>query len=194
MSIFRILAALPIFLALTAPGGSSTSLSTLQAPQDFVTRITQYVEMRRLVTAPLDTLRICSDPEQLLGQQRAFAKAIREGRPDAREGDIFTPETARYFRALITSVAARAGFDLVVELEEAATWDTEAVVLTVNEQMPWHAGPMMWPSVLERLPELPPELGYRFVGRDLVLVDMLGNVVVDILRESLPMYDESVSG
>ena len=56
---------------------------------------------------------MCSDPEELLRQEWAFAKAIREGRPDAREGDIFTHDVATYFRTVIGVVmgdgARRAG-------------------------------------------------------------------------------------
>ena len=48
-------------------------------------------------------------------------------------------------------------------------------------------------SILWRLPELPPELEYRFVGRDLVLVDMFGSFVIDVLREALPITDSTES-
>ena len=96
-------------------------------------------------------------------------------RPDARASDIFTADTARYVRALIAEAASQQGRDLTVEVEDASASDIETVVLEVNTPMPWNAGPMMWPSVLWRLPALPPELEYRFVGRDLVLVDVVGN-------------------
>jgi hypothetical protein len=43
--------------------------------------------------------------------------------------------------------------------------------------------------MLRRLPELPPELEYRFVGRDLVLVDILTSVVVDVLRDAVPTIE-----
>ena len=44
----------------------------------------------------------------------------------------------------------------------------------------------MWSSVLAALPPLPHELQYRFVGRDLVLVDTHADLVVDILRNAVP--------
>jgi hypothetical protein len=47
----------------------------------------------------------------------------------------------------------------------------------------------MCPAMLRRLPELPPELEYRFVGRDLVLVDILTSVVVDVLRDAVPTIE-----
>ena len=43
------------------------------------------------------------------------------------------------------------------------------------------------PNLLKKLPELPPELEYRIVGRDLMLRDVKGNVVVDIMRNVFPI-------
>jgi hypothetical protein len=39
---------------------------------------------------------------------------------------------------------------------------------------------------LDVLPELPEELEYRFAGRDLVLIDIHAELVVDVLRRALP--------
>src|SRR5262245_40072827 len=191
MSPLRAFATLPILFPAASPGDAL--LRQQPAPQEFVARVNRYVEMHRIVTAPLGPAQMCSDAEQVLRQEWAFAKAIREGRPNAREGDIFTPETGRYFRTLIAEVAWQRGLDLWGEVEDAVAWDTEAATVEVNAQVPWNAGPMMWPSVLWRLPELPPELEYRFVGRDLLLIDMVGNIVVDVLRDAVPIYERSES-
>ena len=43
------------------------------------------------------------------------------------------------------------------------------------------------PNLLQKLPALPPELEYRIVGRDLILRDVTGNVVVDVMREVFPI-------
>jgi hypothetical protein len=40
--------------------------------------------------------------------------------------------------------------------------------------------------LLEVLPALPQGLQYRLVGRDLILLDLDANLVVDILPEALP--------
>ena len=42
-------------------------------------------------------------------------------------------------------------------------------------------------NLLKKLPELPPELEYRIVGRDLILRDVKGNVVVDVMRNVFPI-------
>jgi hypothetical protein len=51
----------------------------------------------------------------------------------------------------------------------------------------------MWPSVLLALSELPPELEYRFLGRHLVIIDGLANLVVDVLFDALPEPEFSSS-
>ena len=45
---------------------------------------------------------------------------------------------------------------------------------------------MMPPDILHVLPPLPDELQYRLVDRDLVLIDMHADLVVDILPGALP--------
>ena len=44
---------------------------------------------------------------------------------------------------------------------------------------------MAW-CILEVLPELPDGLQYRFVERDLVLVDIAADLVIDVLPDALP--------
>lgn len=57
--------------------------------------------------------------------------------------------------------------------------------MNVNGTFPWAIGTAMVPSILEALPPLPPELQYRMVARDLVLIDVHASLVADILREAL---------
>jgi hypothetical protein len=40
--------------------------------------------------------------------------------------------------------------------------------------------------LLAKLPDLPPELEYRIVGRHIVLRDVTANVVVDVARNIVP--------
>jgi len=49
----------------------------------------------------------------------------------------------------------------------------------------------MWPSMLAGLPELPGELEYRFLGRNLLIIDVLANLVVDVLDDALPAPEVS---
>ena len=75
----------------------------------------------------------------------------------------------------------------MIEYVEALMADTwEPMAPRVNEPFPWVSGNGMLPTVLELLPDLPPDIEYRFVGADLVLIDLRSELVVDILRDALP--------
>jgi hypothetical protein len=62
-------------------------------------------------------------------------------------------------------------------------------VAEVNAAYPLHFGAHPW-SVFRALPPLPEELEYRFVGRDLVLIDVTANLVVDVLRKVIGGEEE----
>jgi hypothetical protein len=57
---------------------------------------------------------------------------------------------------------------------------------TVNQPFPSVLGSVQWPALVRALPAVPRELDYAFWGRDLVLVDVDANLVIDILSEALP--------
>ena len=151
-------------------------------------RVNQYVELHRTIAAAFGAEETCGDPEQLQSNVDDFADAIREARPGARLGDIFTPHVAWYLKAYIGAVVERTGVPVAAVVEEMEEETISEVVLPdVNGSFPWGLGNAIWPSILRELPPLPEELEYRFVGRDLVLLDMRANLVVDILEEALPL-------
>jgi polyphosphate kinase len=101
---------------------------------------------------------------------------------------------SRYFRDRIDAIVLETGLDVSTAFE--APDDDDIVVVAVpraGDTIPWSAAPVMWPSMLAMLPELPRELEYRFLGRHLILIDVLANVVVDVLHEALPAPDTSSS-
>ena len=61
--------------------------------------------------------------------------------------------------------------------------------LAVNGDMPWRFSSAVPACIVEALPPLPPELQYRFVGPDLVLVDVHASLIVDILRDAAIPFD-----
>jgi hypothetical protein len=120
----------------------------------FAMRVHDYVETHRRLAAAIEQP-LCSDAEELTRQADTLATAIRDARPRAKEGDIFTFSAGEAFGAL-----------------------------------PWRTHVPLMPIIRE-LPELPPELEYRFIGRDLVLMDVGANMVVDVLRDALPRAVEA---
>lgn len=122
--------------------------------------------------------------------QKTFARAIAAKRAKAKQGDIFQPEAQPVFRRLIAeqlegpdALAARKAILEGNPGEDPAV----PVVVRVNGEYPLGASrSTVPPSVLVTLPPLPACLHYRFVGRDLVLIDALAGLIVDVLPAAAP--------
>jgi hypothetical protein len=77
-------------------------------PGAFMLRVAEYVEIHRRVAAGIGDPQLCGDVEEAARQSARLAAAIRDARPMADEGDIFTPDVAAAFRARI-AYAIRTG-------------------------------------------------------------------------------------
>jgi len=123
--------------------------------------------------------------------QEALARAIEAKREKAKPGDIFRPEVQPLFRRLIAeqlkgpdTLDARKA---VLEGNPGLDEESVPIVVRVNAVYPL-AAPRgtVPPSVLLTLPPLPSCLHYRFVVRDLVLVDSVAQLIVDVLPAAAP--------
>jgi hypothetical protein len=170
------------FAALLPIAGTVPRPEPIRVMTEFLERVADYVELRREVVAGVDGPIYCSDPEELTRQAAQRAAAIRDARPLATEGNIFTPPTAAYFRARIAHAVGIGAFDVTTAPDD--------VVLEVHALLPWGAGKPPSSRLTGLLPPLPQELEYRFVGRHLVLLDVEANLVVDVLREAVPAVIE----
>ena len=158
---------------------------------EFDTRVDHYVALHRHLERSLPHDQMFDDWGELAEAREALADAIRDARPNARRGDFFSAGFAVLVRSRVEDALARADYDLSTVLDAIS----DDVVpggprLKVSGRFPWgHVGAAMWPALLHRLPQLPPELQYRLVDRDLVLIDTHANLVIDILKEALPQPD-----
>jgi hypothetical protein len=157
------------------------------ALKEFTGRVDEYLKLRKTIEKQLPAMKSKEElPEMIAAHQQALARKIREARPYARPGDIFTRAAREAFRHVIRSVfqdpqtaAARA----IIRQRDTV----KRVRLQVNGIYPDAVAETTFPStLLQKLPTLPDELAYRIVGRDLVLVDRNANLVVDLLHEALP--------
>jgi hypothetical protein len=162
------------------PAGEPASLIAFNAS------VAQYVQLHRQIERQLPPLGAGSGAQDIAENANAMASALQTARSRAREGSIFTPAIGTLLRSRISDALAAGGFlpdeMIAATLEEA---DEQAAAPSVNGRFPWKRGAAMWPCVIAALPPLPEELQYRFVGRDLVLVDMHADLVVDILRNAV---------
>jgi hypothetical protein len=177
-------------LALLAPGltGQEKTPRDNEEVRDFkifTNRVQDYVKMQKVLKASLPGLNPTNDSARIIGHQRALAAKIMAARREAQQGDIFTHEVAERFRKIIEKTfRGPEGRDArrTILPDRAA----KVIALHVNEvcpqDMPVTTTP---PTLMLKFPKLPPELTYRFVGRDLTLQDIEARLIVDLIPKVL---------
>lgn len=158
-----------------------------RAVEQFMAATRNYAALHRLVELSVAPIDITSDPAAINRSTRQLAAVLRVERRNARAGDFFTDDVAPILRARISEALAERGFTPgdVLTAEAASGVASTAALLRVNDTFPWIYASAMFPCVLHVLPELPPELQYRIVGRTLVLIDVHASLVVDVLPNAL---------
>jgi hypothetical protein len=104
------------------------------------------------------------------------------------EGHVFSPEVARVFRRRIADTLRWQEHRRERTLAMLNHEELAAPPLVVGGLPPAPASDAIIPWLIELLPALPPELEYRRVARDLVLVDRRVDMIVDVLRAAVPLY------
>ena len=133
-------------------------------------------------------LEISPDAENIRAASDAIAEGIRQARASAKEGDIVNAEVAGLLRLRIDASTREPGCD-VAEILAARRDDNDLPPPPrplVHDRLDWGSGSFMPWCVLRVLPLVPDELQFRFVGHDLVLVDIDASLVVDVLPDALP--------
>lgn len=161
------------------------SAADKQAVAAFEDRVKDYVKLRTQVKDKLPRLSKDSTPEQIESYKKSFAAGLRTARTGAQRGDVFNPAGSEYIRRTL-----KTEFDHQDKVELRKTvFETEnkGVPLRVNYTYPETKElTEMPPTLLLKLPQLPKEVKYRFVGRNLLLVDRDNNVIIDYMVNALP--------
>lgn len=154
--------------------------------KEFSARVQQYVKLQKTVKSSLPTLKPTDLPEMIAAHQQALARKIREARPHAQPGDIFTPAACEAFRhASRSALQGPHSADSRAYMQRGAA--DPAMTLAVNGIYP-DAEPItaVSPALLAAFPPLPVEVAYRIVGRTLIVIDVESRLIVDLARRILP--------
>ncbi|HEU4931890.1 MAG TPA: hypothetical protein VFT48_07400 [Pyrinomonadaceae bacterium] len=153
--------------------------------QTFEKQVKEYVDLRNKVKENAPKLSKDSTPEQIHAYRTALEQSLRSARAGAKRGELFRPETADYIRR--TLKIEFQGKDRQQLRETIFETETQGVVLRVNHPYAQTAEFSEMPAtLLAKLPQLPKEVRYRFVGRNMLLVDRESNVIIDYMPEALP--------
>lgn len=156
-----------------------------QLVAEFNRHVKDYLKQREQVKAKLPPLSKDATPEQIDSYQKKFIESLRGMRAGTKPGYIFNPQTAEYFRTIIkTELPPRDKAEVRETILEA---DTKGVPLKVNYPYPETKElTQIPPTLLLKLPQLPKEVKYRYVGRHLLLVDTDNTLIVDYMLDALP--------
>jgi hypothetical protein len=151
--------------------------------KEFQNRIDNYLSAKKkqdIAKKPTDS------PGKLAQEKQQTAEKTQAARPEAQQGDIFTPSVATYFKKQIEGTLRGPNGDKVrASLRHAEPLPN--VQLKVNakypKNLPLQSTP---PTLLMNLPQLPKELQYRIVGSTLVLYDMSSGLIVDFIPNAVP--------
>ena len=180
--------AIALTVAQPCPGTAQTSSATgelipifraevwADTVTDFTIRVNAYSELRRRLESRLPDVTVTNDVGQITRARRTVARAIRVARPGAVQGEFFTAATSAQFQLVLAL------------LMDAKMW---AVIMDENPGAFRHDIDGSYPDektfstmpgiVLARLPELPDDIQFRFIGRHLILYDVRANTIIDRL-------------
>lgn len=153
----------------------------------FQQAVDAYMALHEGVERSLPPLQVTPDMERIGAITTAMADAMRTARSSAVEGEIFNSEVAAIIRGMLRDLTSRdeRGTDVLSFTED----DEEGPTLwrpLIHDEFDWTGATQMSPWVLMALPPLPQELQFRFVGCDLVIVDLHSSLIVDVLPDALP--------
>ncbi len=190
--------------SLSACGGSAPPSQTAaqgtpgtQAPADqpvnpdakalagFLERVNEYVVLHQKIEHALPGLSKATTPQEIDTHQRTLGQQIQSARREAKAGDIFIPEC----QAVIKRLLARVFGGPDGQALKASIMDENPGIpnLTVNGRYP-DTVPLSTipPQVLQGLPKLPEEMEFRFVGNNLILMDVHAHIITDFIPNAFP--------
>ncbi len=154
--------------------------------REFQVRINKYGEIHKAAAKGIARPKESADPSKIINAQNALAARIRDARPTARQGDMFTPEVQSIFRRLLAPpLKGEDGRDAKALIKDDAP-APGSVPFKVNATYPEGAPvPTVPTKVLLSLPTLPQPMEYRIVGKHLLLIDTEAGLIVDYIPNAI---------
>jgi hypothetical protein len=151
----------------------------------FEARVKEYVSLREGIEGKMPKLSKDARPEEIEAHKTALQEAVRSARTSAKPGDIFMAEAAQHIREVIKSELKPATKQEV--RQTVLESEVKAVPLRVNYPYPETEEQIeMPPTLLLKLPQLPKQVKFRYVGRNMLLVDRENGLIIDFMPDALP--------
>jgi hypothetical protein len=166
------------------PDRSANPTDTMFA--DFAKRLDSYTTLRERLTDSIGDLDPTKSQEEIATRAVALGNAIIASRPQAKQGDIFSPEVAAFLATLIRQEYKRRS-EPVLETRDDQQDELPNFEPQVNQIYPTtYPLATFPPALLPLLPPLPEEIEYRIVQDYLILRDVEANVILDFMPGAVP--------
>ena len=174
-----------------APGAVPSADPRAKALAEFVGQVDEYARLHRSAARSLTPFHRGLDAAEVWAREERLADTIRARRARAQQGDFFTvrvtPVLVEIVQGFLRSPEGAAARESIADANPVTETPLTPVVLTVNGTYAHGASFATMPSaLLMRLPYLPAEVEFRFVGRHLVLRDRLADIILDYILDVAP--------
>lgn len=160
--------------------------------KEFFDRVRAYIKIHNAADTKVPSLKETSDPKEVSDREKALANEIRIERAGAQQGEVFSPAAAKEIGAIVVDdFNGRPLNDQKAILVEVPMKVPPAINTDYPTTLPLATVP---PSLLLKLPTLPEELEYRFLGRHLILRDIKANLIVDFIPDVVPATPAKTAG
>ena len=159
---------------------------------EFNKRIEDYTALRARLEKGLPPLVVTDNADAIERFEHRLAERIRDART-AHRGQIFAPSMVRQVKQML---AVRADPQTIAAMMDDGPAEFDVDVNDTYSKRRSLA--TMPPNILLTLPDLPPDIEYRFVGRHLILRDARANIIIDEIpfafqcQDCVPKKDEEV--
>ena len=183
MTLLAVAGMLPALHAFAADQTDSDS----HGYQEFHNRVEAYKKLHKKAEKSLPALKKKTAKQEVIAaHQQALVDKLRELRNGARQGEIFTPAATVAIVRVIKDVFAGADAHRVKNTIQAGD-PLQGFEVQVNqkypESLPFTTVP---PTLLQKLPGLPDDVGYRILGSALLLGDRKANMIIDFMPNAIP--------
>lgn len=154
--------------------------ATLKA---FTKRVQDYVALRTRLEKGLPPLVVTDNADEIESFERRLAERLRRER-SSRRYQVFVPAMERQIKRLLSAKADPGTVAAIME-DGPGSFDVD-VNDTYSKKLSLATMP---PNILLSLPDLGPDMEYRFVGRHLVLRDVRANMIIDEIPNAIHCHD-----
>ena len=151
---------------------------------DFTDRVDAYSELRRGLEEQLPDVTVTNDVRQIRRERRWLAQAIRGARVGAIQGGFFTPAISAELHLVLNQVVDTSM--CAVLMDDNPGEFSHVIDGSYPDGKTFSTMPAL---LLARLPGLPHDIQFRFVGRDLILYDVRANIIVDRMPDAIRCKD-----